>query len=84
MRWIVDCGDDCGLDAISKVVGKMLALSESGLAKVEPERACSMIWHYSDNGGSAYTCSRCGMDAYPFRKNFKNCPMCGAEISSSN
>lgn len=43
-------------------------------------RTCNMTWHYSDNGGSAYTCSNCGRDTYPFHKSFEHCPHCTAKV----
>lgn len=44
------------------------------------ERTCKMTWHYSDSGGSAYTCSNCGRDIYPFHLSFEHCPRCTAKV----
>lgn len=44
------------------------------------ELTCKMIWRYSDNGGSAYTCTNCGRDVYPFSREFEYCPFCTAKV----
>lgn len=71
MRWIVDCGDDCGIEALDTVTRKLVALNDSGLARVEPERTCT-------RGDEFWECSECGL--HGLHDEWRFCPNCGAKV----
>ena len=75
MRWIVECGDDCGIEVFRKIVNKMIDINESGLASVTPERTCTNVSEVK----RMFECSDCGY-YYPDLQDFKHCPECGARI----
>lgn len=80
-RYTILCNDDKCRAGYNHTIGSYKTLEQAIAAwNNRPELTCNMTWHYSDNGGSAYTCSNCGMDTYPFSKSFEHCPHCTAKV----